>query len=24
MRELRRAVNGDKEVQLAFGRSDLG
>jgi hypothetical protein len=22
--ELRRAVNGDKEVRLALGRSDLG
>jgi hypothetical protein len=24
MRKLRRAVNGDKEIQLALGRSDLG
>jgi hypothetical protein len=24
MREFRRAVNGDKEIQLALGRSDLG
>jgi len=24
MRKLRRAVSGDKEIQLALGRSDLG